>query len=260
MHQSLLRLPNTFTYKGKIIDGPGTTEIKLDEIYQTRLIEWARPYMARTYEPDADYARLLAVSVEKAEVLTDPSAGSRSNARYVEVLSSLLNVVFQKKPYPTAKIKIIVAYNAQKAMYTEILKKLQQRTGLPFASLPTVSTIDSMQGHETDIVFLDWTNFDWTNVYRGPLGFLTDDRRTNVALSRAHSSLVVLFSRGKSGEDSDEERPAKDGHESLDVSRFPKALGRDENPRPWKPYRSTLKGTPMTQYGALKARERVEKQ
>ncbi|KAI7977218.1 hypothetical protein EIK77_005423 [Talaromyces pinophilus] len=205
MHPLLSQFPNSFTYKGRIVNGPGTADIPIDEIYEARLIEWAKQYMSKSYKPEADFARLLAVNVKEANVITDRNTKSRSNARYAEVLSELLEAIFSKEPYPKATMKIIPAYSAQKASYIEVIEKIQGRTHLPFASLPSIATIDSMQGHEADIVFVDWTN-----LYGSKLGFLKDNRRTNVALSRAHSSLVVFFSQGKSAsDDSDNERRAK---------------------------------------------------
>ncbi|KAI7969567.1 hypothetical protein EIK77_005197 [Talaromyces pinophilus] len=52
-----------------------------------------------------------------------------------------------------------------------------------------------MQGHESDIVLLDWMN-----LYGDRLGFLDDSRRINVALSRARASLITFFSHGTSNE------------------------------------------------------------
>lgn len=51
-----------------------------------------------------------------------------------------------------------------------------------------VSTIDSMQGQESDIVILSMTR---SNRY-GRIGFLNDSRRMNVALSRARTLLIIV--------------------------------------------------------------------
>lgn len=73
-----------------------------------------------------------------------------------------------------------------------MIRGLQEKTGIPFDKLPRVATIDSMQGHESDIVILDWVNG-----YGRQLGFLRDDRRANVALTRARASLIFLFHRDR---------------------------------------------------------------
>jgi hypothetical protein len=52
-----------------------------------------------------------------------------------------------------------------------------------------------MQGHESDIVLLDWVN-----LYGDRLGFLDDSRRINVALSRARASPITFFSHDTSNE------------------------------------------------------------
>lgn len=41
---------------------------------------------------------------------------------------------------------------------------------------------------------------DWVNLYGGRLGFLGDNRRINVALSRAHASLIIFFSQSPSND------------------------------------------------------------
>jgi superfamily I DNA and/or RNA helicase len=45
-----------------------------------------------------------------------------------------------------------------------------------------------MQGHESDVVILDWVN-----KYGDNLGFLKDDRRANVALTRARACLIIVL-------------------------------------------------------------------
>jgi hypothetical protein len=55
---------------------------------------------------------------------------------------------------------IIPSYNAHKVLYIKVLNKVQRCTGLPFASFPRIATIDSLQGHESDIVYLDWVKAD----------------------------------------------------------------------------------------------------
>jgi hypothetical protein len=72
--------------------------------------------------------------------------------------------------------------------YIDILNKLQQRTGLPFASLPCIAIIDSMQGHALDIAYLNQVN-----LYNGTLGFLEDNRRINVPLIACRTLLSETF-------------------------------------------------------------------
>lgn len=196
MHPLLSEFPNRYTYRGRLRNGEGCAEIGVDEVFAERLIEWAEPHLPEGYRLDDDFARLLGVNVKDAKVVIDEVTRSRSNPEVVKVVSNMLSVMFQKTPYPTSKITIITSYNAQKALYMKMIRGLQEQTGIPFDNLPRVATIDSMQGHESDIVILDWVNG-----YGRQLGFLRDDRRANVALTRAHASLIVLFHKDESKSD-----------------------------------------------------------
>ena len=58
----------------------------------------------------------------------------------------------------------------------------------PFRHLITVHTIDGFQGQERDVVFISLVRANES----GNIGFLTDLRRMNVAITRARMKLVVL--------------------------------------------------------------------
>ena len=59
---------------------------------------------------------------------------------------------------------------------------------LPFAQAIQVNTIDSFQGQERDIVYISMTRSN----SEGTIGFLSDIRRMNVAMTRARKKLVVI--------------------------------------------------------------------
>ena len=58
----------------------------------------------------------------------------------------------------------------------------------PFISKISVNTIDSFQGQERDIVYISMTRSNTD----GNVGFLTDTRRMNVAMTRARKKLIVI--------------------------------------------------------------------
>jgi superfamily I DNA and/or RNA helicase len=75
-----------------------------------------------------------------------------------------------------------------------------------------------MQGHESDIVLLDWVCGEADG-----LGFLKDDRRINVGLTRARSSLIVLYREGLS-EVPDSHKRQKRGRVSQVVEHWTKLI------------------------------------
>eukprot|EP00977_Amphora_coffeiformis_P004642 scaffold1000_cov166-Amphora_coffeaeformis.AAC.32 len=95
------------------------------------------------------------------------------------------------KPGPwhsTDRIRIITFYQGQ----VGLLKRLLRDRG--FGDKVVVATVDSSQGCEADIVLVSFVRSprrDGSDA-RGSAGFLTDDRRMNVALTRARYQLVCV--------------------------------------------------------------------
>lgn len=58
----------------------------------------------------------------------------------------------------------------------------------PYADKISINTIDSFQGQERDIIYICMTRSNT----EGSIGFLSDTRRMNVALTRARKKLVVI--------------------------------------------------------------------
>jgi superfamily I DNA and/or RNA helicase len=58
----------------------------------------------------------------------------------------------------------------------------------PYLADISVNTIDSFQGQERDVVYISLTRSN----ANGEIGFLSDTRRMNVAMTRARKKLVVI--------------------------------------------------------------------
>lgn len=90
---------------------------------------------------------------------------------------------------PTAKfpsIAIISPYKEQIRILKEQL--LNNPDLLPHADDISINTIDSFQGQERDVVYISLTRSNTD----GEIGFLSDIRRMNVAMTRARKKLVVI--------------------------------------------------------------------
>jgi superfamily I DNA and/or RNA helicase len=72
----------------------------------------------------------------------------------------------------------------------QLLQDLVQQTSAlkPYAGRITVNTIDSFQGQERDIVYIGMTRSNADS----RVGFLSEIRRMNVAMTRARKRLVVI--------------------------------------------------------------------
>lgn len=83
-------------------------------------------------------------------------------------------------------IGIITPYSAQ----VERLKKLAEASG-EISSINqylTINTVDAFQGQERDLVAISFVRSNDT----GEIGFLSDIRRTNVAITRAKKKLLIV--------------------------------------------------------------------
>ncbi len=102
-------------------------------------------------------------------------------------LSSLLEQ-YEKAPHPEKKISIgiISPYKEQVQYLTEqiasfpVLEKYQKQIA--------IKTVDGFQGQEKDIIYISLVRSN----DKGEIGFLSDTRRMNVALTRARKKLVVI--------------------------------------------------------------------
>lgn len=83
-------------------------------------------------------------------------------------------------------IGIIAPYRKQVSILKEILEQ-DEELG-PYAAIIKVQTIDSFQGQEKDIIYISLARSN----NEQQIGFLSDVRRMNVAMTRAKKKLVVI--------------------------------------------------------------------
>lgn len=87
-------------------------------------------------------------------------------------------------PFPT--IAVISPYKEQINVLKDLL--LHSPDLLQHTNHISVNTIDSFQGQERDVVYISMTRSNT----EGSIGFLSDIRRMNVAMTRARKKLVVI--------------------------------------------------------------------
>jgi ATP-dependent RNA/DNA helicase IGHMBP2 len=102
-------------------------------------------------------------------------------------LSSLVEQLSQRyTPEHFPSIGIISPYKQQLTTLRELI--LDYPMLGPYLSRISINTIDSFQGQERDIVYLSMTRSN----PEGAIGFLSDTRRMNVAMTRARKKLVII--------------------------------------------------------------------
>ena len=104
--------------------------------------------------------------------------------KHLSIFVEQLLLYYSNETFPS--IAIISPYKQQ----VTILKALMasSSTLLPLMAAIEVNTVDSFQGQERDIVYISMTRSN----SNAEIGFLSDIRRMNVAMTRARKKLVVI--------------------------------------------------------------------
>ncbi|PSL46519.1 putative DNA helicase [Chitinophaga niastensis] len=108
--------------------------------------------------------------------------------KHLTQLVTELGAYYQPGDFPT--IAVISPYKQQIQLLKEQL--LHSPVLQPYGDKISVNTIDSFQGQERDIVYISMTRSNTEN----KIGFLSDIRRMNVAMTRARKKLVVIGDSG----------------------------------------------------------------
>ena len=122
---------------------------------------------------------------EKAEgTSTSNSEEAAFVFKHLTQLAAALSTHYQPHNFPS--IAVISPYRQQIQLLKE---QLQHSTPLHvYGDKISVNTIDSFQGQERDIVYISVTRSN----SESRIGFLSDIRRMNVAMTRARKKLVVI--------------------------------------------------------------------
>lgn len=104
--------------------------------------------------------------------------------RHLRQLVQELAPHFDPGSFPT--LAVISPYRAQVQLLEELVEGSEALR--PYASKIAVNTIDSFQGQQRDIVYIGLTRSNADN----RIGFLSEIRRMNVAMTRARKRLVVI--------------------------------------------------------------------
>ncbi|WP_299286884.1 AAA domain-containing protein [uncultured Mucilaginibacter sp.] len=115
--------------------------------------------------------------------VTNPEEGNfllKHLAAYVQELKTHLSA----ENFPT--VAVIAPYKEQIRVLKEQMADFETLQAV--AKNISINTVDSFQGQERDVVYISMTRSN----AKGEIGFLSDIRRMNVAMTRARKKLVVV--------------------------------------------------------------------
>ena len=121
-----------------------------------------------------------------------PGATSLCNGAEAALVPKLLEEMAKKGIDVAKKVIVITFYSAQARTIKDAIatSSSSRKRGEPGSSIESVRvcTVDSIQGSEAEVVILSFVRSN----QRNSVGFLSDYRRLNVALTRAKFALVMI--------------------------------------------------------------------
>jgi ATP-dependent RNA/DNA helicase IGHMBP2 len=108
------------------------------------------------------------------------------NLLFIHLKSLLEKITVERIQEEKIRIGIISPYKAQVGYLTEEFDKIAEYKAINH--LVSIDTIDAFQGQERDIIYITLVRSNDA----GEIGFLSDIRRMNVAMTRAKKKLVMI--------------------------------------------------------------------
>ncbi|THV05327.1 hypothetical protein K435DRAFT_774010 [Dendrothele bispora CBS 962.96] len=169
MHPDISQLPSQVFYNDRLKDGP--------EMAQKTAQPWHRHPKFGTY-------RFFNVSAG----LEEKQGQSLTNRTECDIAVTLFNRL--RKEFSgvdfSFRVGVVSMYRAQ---ISSLKSSFERRFGKDILGQVDFNTVDGFQGQEKDIIILSCVRAS-TNLTN--IGFLSDIRRMNVAITRARSSLFIL--------------------------------------------------------------------
>lgn len=177
MHQAIMTFSNQYFYKGQLEADAAVKDTRLSMNEEEELL----------YKPVA----LIDTAGCSFDELQNPETLSLSNKGEADLVFKHLELLLQQYQYSGSEsaidIGIISPYKEQIELLKE--KRLQFDESAYKVKALDVKTIDGFQGEERDVIYISLVRSNPNS----EIGFLSDIRRMNVALTRARKKLVVIM-------------------------------------------------------------------
>jgi regulator of nonsense transcripts 1 len=171
MHPTIREFPSARFYDNKLEDGCKPAD---------------RPPAAGFLWPDWDKP-VAFVPIEGVEI-EDEEGKSKSNMDEAAKVVSIVDDLLAAGDISAQDIGVISPYNGQVRLLTDLFIQAGGfEDGEPYNGLE-IKSVDGYQGREKEIIIFTAVRAN----ERGEIGFLSDKRRLNVAITRARRGLIVL--------------------------------------------------------------------
>lgn len=166
MHEAIMKFSSDEFYEGTLVADASVRRHRLCDL----------PGVEAT-PATAEVLRLIDTAGAEYHEEVERDGLSKYNSGEADVIARLLGELFEAGIAPP-DVAVIAPYAAQ----VRLLRSRLDHAGLE------IDTVDGFQGREKEVVLISMVRSN----ARGEIGFLSDVRRTNVALTRARRKLVVV--------------------------------------------------------------------
>lgn len=171
MHEEIMRFPSQWFYNGELEAAP--------EVRYRGILDWDTPISwidTSGMDFKEEFVGETFGRINKAE----------ADLLLQQLKAYLLRIGGNRILDEKIDFGIISPYKAQVQYLRHLLKA--DAALKPYRHLFTVNTVDGFQGQERDVIFISLVRAN----DEGQIGFLSDLRRMNVAITRARMKLVIL--------------------------------------------------------------------
>lgn len=171
MHEDIMKFSSRYFYKNELIAH-----------------ESVRTALLRPNQPPVEFIDTAGGGYAEAQ---DPETLSRFNEEEAQLLIRRVETLIEEVGpeewlQEHITMAIITPYRAQ----VDYLHKLAEASSIlePLHALLSINTVDAFQGQERDVIAISFVRSN----DKGEVGFLSDIRRTNVAMTRAKKKLIMI--------------------------------------------------------------------
>ncbi len=179
MHEQIMQFSSEQFYDGQLVAAPSVAHAGL-EAYDLR------------FAPDLPVEFLDTAGFGMQEI-TIPESRSTANPEEADLLLKRLAQLLEPYDAPEHEtdplsIGVIAPYRAQINYLKDAVEENDELCGLLLHRQLSIGTVDAFQGQERDIIAISLTRSN----SHGDIGFLSDIRRMNVAMTRARKKLLLI--------------------------------------------------------------------
>lgn len=171
MHPIIREFPSTNFYGGNLKDGPDMATVT-----------------QRPWHSSPAFQPLVFIDVKGTETVPEGSS-SLVNEKEAEMVLQMYRELRHRHAALVGAKPSVAVISPYKAQVTLLRRLFKAALGDEAAKMVDINTIDGFQGREKDIAF-----FSTVRSQRGTrgIGFVADERRINVGLTRARATLIVV--------------------------------------------------------------------